>query len=57
MKIDNFMVVLDELAENIKKKDEEIVILKYRVDDLMKKVIAAEKTLQASGKPQNIERR
>ena len=57
MKIDNYMVLLDELAEIIKKKNEEIAIQKYRVEDLMQKVIAAEKTLQASGKPQNIERR
>ena len=57
MKIDNCLILLDELAELIKKKNEEIAIQKYTIESLTKKVIAAEKTLQTSGKPQNIERR
>ena len=54
---EKYEILLSELVALIKEKNDKIARQDHTIESLTKKVIAAEKSLQTSGKPQNIERR
>lgn len=57
MEKDKYEILLSELAEVLKKKNETIMFQSYEIESLKKKLEAAENSVKNSGKPQNIERR
>ena len=57
MNNEKYEILLAELADLIKSKNEKIELQDYTIKVLSKKINDIEKTVQESGKPQNIERR
>lgn len=57
MEKDKYEILLSELAEVLKKKNETIMFQSYEIESLKKKLEDAENSVKNSGKPQNIERR
>lgn len=54
---EKYEILLEELAEVLKKKNEKIKLQEHVIDSLTKIIIAAEMSAKNSGKPNNIERR
>lgn len=56
MEKEKYEILLSELAEVLRQKNEKIKLQGYEIENLRLKLEAAEKSLKSSGKPQ-IERR
>lgn len=57
MEKDKYEILLSELAEVLKKKNETIAFQGYEIEGLKAKLAAAENAAKKDGKPSNIERR
>lgn len=54
---EKYEILLSELVDLIKEKNDKIELQDYTIARLTKQVLEIEKSVKESGKPQNIERR